>query len=113
MATVECSGIDCGRSVRLRLDSYNTVDPKKHNNLNVTLANGDLTMTSTRSTVQSSIVNTPRRRSDAGIFVLVFAACVAVLLGFLGLAFDASYMYFYKRRMQTAAEAVRLHMAML
>jgi uncharacterized membrane protein len=39
------------------------------------------------------------------MFIMVFAVCVAVLLGFLGLAFDASYMYFYKRRMQTAADA--------
>jgi Flp pilus assembly protein TadG len=52
-----------------------------------------------------SILKTRHRRSEGGMFILIFAACVAVLLGFLGLAFDASYMYFYKRRMQTAADA--------
>ena len=55
--------------------------------------------------VPASILRTPHRNSEAGMFIMVLAACVAVLLGFLGLAFDASYMYFYKRRMQTAADA--------
>jgi hypothetical protein len=62
-------------------------------------------MKSTRSAVRSSIPNTRRRQSEAGAFILVLAICMPVLLAFLGLAFDASYMYFYKRRMQTAADA--------
>lgn len=48
-----------------------------------------------------------RRRAgrERGSIVILAALSAAVLMAFTGLALDASYMYFHKRRMQTAADA--------
>lgn len=46
-----------------------------------------------------------RKHSQKGTTVLLVAVLIAVLLAFVGLAFDASFMYLHKRRMQTAADA--------
>jgi hypothetical protein len=105
MAAVERSGIDCRRSVKLRAVTHYTAGRTQCNNVNVPIGNGDLTMNTIDTSLPPSMLTARCRRSEAGMFILVFAMCVAMLLAFLGLAFDASYMYFYKRRMQTAADA--------
>jgi hypothetical protein len=42
---------------------------------------------------------------ERGSILLIAAASISVLFAFMGLALDASYMYFHKRSMQTAADA--------
>jgi hypothetical protein len=44
-------------------------------------------------------------RSERGSILFLAACLMLVLVAFMGLAFDASFVYFYKRRMQTAADA--------
>jgi len=47
-----------------------------------------------------------RRRLQEGGSILVFATlAIFVLFGFMGLSLDAGFMYYQKRRMQTAADA--------
>ncbi len=46
-----------------------------------------------------------RRRRETGIIVILAALSMFVLMAFMGLALDASFLYFQKRRMQTAADA--------
>lgn len=46
-----------------------------------------------------------RRQRETGIIVIMAALTMFVLLGCIGLALDASFLYFQKRRMQTAADA--------
>ncbi|HUS07770.1 MAG TPA: pilus assembly protein TadG-related protein [Bryobacteraceae bacterium] len=43
--------------------------------------------------------------SEQGSMVFLAALTIFVLFAFMGLALDTSYMYFHKRRMQTAADA--------
>ncbi len=45
------------------------------------------------------------RSSRRGSILVVGTLSISVLLGFMGLALDASYLYYHKRRMQTAADA--------
>jgi Flp pilus assembly protein TadG len=45
------------------------------------------------------------RQGERGVIMILAAVTMVVLLGFMGLALDASYMYFHKRSMQTAADA--------
>jgi len=47
----------------------------------------------------------PRNAGERGSLVIMVAMSMVVLLGFMGLAFDCSYFYLVKRRMQTAADA--------
>src|SRR5215472_4137834 len=49
-----------------------------------------------------------KRRDDAGIAVVVVALSMVVIMGFLGLAIDTSYLRTVKQRMQTAADAAAL-----
>jgi hypothetical protein len=52
----------------------------------------------------SSLTST--RRLQEGGSILIFATlAIFVLFGFMGLSLDAGYMYYQKRRMQTAADA--------
>jgi Putative Flp pilus-assembly TadE/G-like len=46
-----------------------------------------------------------RRNGERGSMLLLGALTIAVLMAFAGLALDATYMYFHKRTMQTAADA--------
>ncbi|MEP6539914.1 MAG: pilus assembly protein TadG-related protein, partial [Bryobacteraceae bacterium] len=46
-----------------------------------------------------------RRNSRKGSVLIMGTLTMTVLFGFMGLALDMSYMYFHKRRMQTAADA--------
>src|SRR5260370_5645584 len=46
-----------------------------------------------------------RRLQQRGSILLVATLGFSVLFGFMGLALDAGYMYYQKRRMQTAADA--------
>ena len=46
-----------------------------------------------------------RRKQEQGSILIIVAMLMLVLVAFMGLAFDASYMYYYKRRAQTAADA--------
>jgi Putative Flp pilus-assembly TadE/G-like len=46
-----------------------------------------------------------RGRSQKGSILIMAALVMLTLIAFMGLAFDASYLYFQKRRMQTAADA--------
>ena len=48
---------------------------------------------------------TVRRAKQAGTIIFLLAVTLMSLMVFMGLAFDASYLYYYKRRMQTAADA--------
>ena len=59
------------------------------------------------NTVKSAMIprSVLRSRRQAGSLMLFFVAALGLMLAFMGLAFDASYMYYYKRRMQTAADA--------
>ena len=45
------------------------------------------------------------RTNERGSLVIMVAIALTMLLGFMGLAFDCSYMYLVKRKMQTAADA--------
>ncbi len=45
------------------------------------------------------------RNGERGSIMILTTLTVAVLMAFTGMALDASYMYFQKRRMQTAADA--------
>jgi hypothetical protein len=45
------------------------------------------------------------RKQEHGSILIMVALVALVLMVFMGLAFDASYMYYYKRRAQTAADA--------
>src|SRR5258708_25193788 len=45
------------------------------------------------------------RNGERGVIMILAAATIIVLVAFMGLALDASYMYFHKRAMQTAADA--------
>jgi Flp pilus assembly protein TadG len=49
-----------------------------------------------------------RRRDEAGIALLVVALSMVVLLGFMGLGIDMSYLRTVKQRMQTASDAAAL-----
>jgi uncharacterized membrane protein len=56
--------------------------------------------------MQTSLRCSPRRyKRERGSMIILGALTMVVLIGFLGLALDASYMYFHKRNMQTAADA--------
>jgi len=46
-----------------------------------------------------------KRNSEKGSILMLGALTIFVLLAFVGLSLDASYMYFHKRAMQTAADA--------
>lgn len=46
-----------------------------------------------------------RRNREKGSILMLGAVAIFVVLAFAGLALDASYMYFHKRAMQTAADA--------
>jgi hypothetical protein len=46
-----------------------------------------------------------RRKGQSGSILILGTLAIFVLFAFMGLAFDASYMFFHKRRMQTAADA--------
>src|SRR3954451_12824361 len=46
-----------------------------------------------------------RRQRQSGSVLILGALSIFVLFAFMGLALDASYMFFQKRRMQTAADA--------
>ncbi len=46
-----------------------------------------------------------RRKQQSGSILIIGTISMFVLFGFMGLAIDAGYMYFHKRRMQTAADA--------
>lgn len=50
-------------------------------------------------------VNQSRRNPERGSILILGAVSMFVLLAFAGLALDASYMYFHKRNMQSAADA--------
>jgi Flp pilus assembly protein TadG len=60
-----------------------------------------------KSSESTFVMRTSGRRTgrEKGILLPLVAVLMIVLLGFMGLAFDASYMYYYKRRVQTAADA--------
>jgi hypothetical protein len=45
------------------------------------------------------------RQKERGTVLIFFALFVLTLVAFMGLAFDASYLYYEKRRVQTAADA--------
>jgi putative Flp pilus-assembly TadE/G-like protein len=45
------------------------------------------------------------RNGERGSILMLGAVSILVVLAFMGLALDASYMYFHKRNMQTAADA--------
>jgi hypothetical protein len=49
-----------------------------------------------------------RRRGKRGVILLVVAGLMFVLLAFVGLAFDAGYLQWSRRRAQTAADAAAL-----
>jgi Flp pilus assembly protein TadG len=53
-------------------------------------------------------VESGRRRDEAGIALVVVALSMVVLLGFLGVAIDTSYLRTVKQCMQTAADAAAL-----
>src|SRR5882672_9666852 len=46
-----------------------------------------------------------RRQGQTGSILVIGTLSIVVLFAFMGLALDSSYMYFHKRRMQTAADA--------
>ena len=46
-----------------------------------------------------------RRNREKGSILMLGAVAIFVVMAFAGLALDASYMYFHKRAMQTAADA--------
>jgi len=46
-----------------------------------------------------------KRRGQRGAVLILGALTAIVLMAFMGMALDASYMYFHKRNMQTAADA--------
>ena len=46
-----------------------------------------------------------RRKQQGGSILIIGTVSIFVLFGFMGLAIDAGYMYFHKRRMQTAADS--------
>ena len=57
---------------------------------------------------ESTPVLTPARRenrNEAGSIMIPAAVVILILFAFMGLSLDASYMHYYKRRMQTAADA--------
>ena len=47
-------------------------------------------------------------RNESGSIIMPAATVILVLFAFMGLALDASYMNYYRRRMQTAADAAAL-----
>ncbi|HEV2198260.1 MAG TPA: pilus assembly protein TadG-related protein [Bryobacteraceae bacterium] len=47
----------------------------------------------------------PERNREKGSILMLGAGTIFVVMAFAGLALDASYMYFHKRAMQTAADA--------
>ena len=49
--------------------------------------------------------NRRNRNGERGVIMILAAVTMVVLVAFMGLALDASYMYFHKRAMQTAADA--------
>jgi hypothetical protein len=49
--------------------------------------------------------NCAHRDGERGSMLLLGALTIAVLMAFAGMALDATYMYFHKRTMQTAADA--------
>src|SRR5579859_6501274 len=49
--------------------------------------------------------NPIRRHGERGAILFLGVLTMFVIMGFAGLALDASYMYFHKRNMQTAADA--------
>ncbi len=51
------------------------------------------------------ILQFSKRNSRKGSVLIMGTLTMTVLFGFMGLALDMSYMYFHKRRMQTAADA--------
>jgi hypothetical protein len=55
--------------------------------------------------MQTGNYNRSRRHGERGSILMLGALTMTVLLAFAGLALDASYMYFHKRNMQTAADA--------
>jgi Flp pilus assembly protein TadG len=61
----------------------------------------------TRTCGNVSRPKTGHRRDgrQAGTILVMVAILMLALIAFMGLAFDASYMYYYKRRVQTAADA--------
>jgi hypothetical protein len=48
------------------------------------------------------------RRRESGNVLILATLSIFVLFGFMGLVLDAGYMYFHKRRMQTAADAAAI-----
>src|SRR5258708_35393399 len=46
-----------------------------------------------------------RQKQQGGSILTLGTISILVLFGFMGLAIDSGYMYFHKRRMQTAADA--------
>jgi len=49
--------------------------------------------------------NRNHRNGERGSILILGALTMVILMAFMGLALDASYMYFHKRNMQTAADA--------
>lgn len=54
------------------------------------------------------ILQFSKRNSRKGSVLIMATLTMTVLFGFMGLALDMSYMYFHKRRMQTAADAAAI-----
>jgi len=54
--------------------------------------------------MQAASHNLNRRQGEKGSILILGSITMVVLMAFMGLALDASYMYFHKRRMQTAAD---------
>jgi hypothetical protein len=55
--------------------------------------------------MKTGMVTRDDNRRERGSIIIFAALVIVVLLAFMGLSLDASYMYFHKRRMQTAADA--------
>ena len=66
--------------------------------------NGDL-VTENLKNSSGLLAIRQRRKQERGTIIIMVAMMMTVLVAFMGLAFDASYMYYYKRRVQTAADA--------
>src|SRR2546423_8060363 len=55
--------------------------------------------------MQAANWNRNHRNGEKGAIMFLGAITMVVLMAFMGLALDASYIYFHKRKMQTAADA--------
>src|SRR5215218_577012 len=59
-----------------------------------------------KHSAKSSARVTPHEKcKESGSIILPAAVVMLILFAFMGLSLDASYMHYYKRRMQTAADA--------